>query len=131
MEKSGQNCVQPRQESRAPDEKVPAPHARHADVPVVTLLYWPTAHAVHTEGVVAAAWSAYVPAEHAVQVVVLVGPFQYLPGAQLTQDVPPKQYWPGEQGGHAALAPRRSSPAARAASKLQRRHIGGAAVRRR
>ena len=45
---------------------VPAPHTPQLPVPVVSELYWPAAHAVHTNDVEEPAASPYKPAAHAV-----------------------------------------------------------------
>ena len=59
----------------------PATHAVHADVPVVSELYVPTVHDVHTVDVVATVTLLYVPAPHAAHAEAPEVPALYVPAA--------------------------------------------------
>ena len=63
-------------------------HRAHADIPVVNEVYMPTAHAVHTALVEAAATEEYAPTAQAVQTAAPEVIELYAPAAQATQLVP-------------------------------------------
>ena len=75
------HAVQLRAAGRLPNW--PAGQAVHADAPVATLLYVPTAHAVHTVEAVAPLTSLYVPARHPVHALAADASVLYEPAAQM------------------------------------------------